>query len=178
MKTNFVLVGIFILIFSAKSFGQETSFGDEKAKDEVKKKTSAIYDNKDKTHFFLTKKSFGVRSVCGTAITAYSKENKINRIVSKTCAPHGRRVIEFYFENEKPIFVYSVFEVFAENADQNGWKNFKGIVSLESRFYFLNGKLKFHSHKGRSGVTAKETGAVEKKNAFQILRFVKSETRK
>ena len=169
MKTNLLLAALIFSLFALSASGQETSFGDEKIKAEVKKKTSAIYDNKDNTHFFLTKKSFGAKSTCGTEITAYAKSGEINRIVSKTCAPHGRKATEFYFENDSPIFIYRVFEVFAENADKAGWKNFKGIVSQESRYYFLEEKLAFHSHKGRSNVSRRENGEAEKKNAFRVL---------
>jgi len=149
------------------------SFGDKSAQDEIKKKTSAIYDNKDKTHFFLTKKSFGAKSTCGTEITAYSKDNKINRIVSKSCTKRGRLATEFYFENEKPIFVYQVFEYFKEKTKKDAWKNFKGLASWESRYYFVANKLEFHRHKGQKDISEKETGEKQKTEAFNILNFVR-----
>ena len=178
MKIKFGLLAVCILAFALSSFGQEVSYGDIKVRDEIKKKTSAIYDNKDKTHFLLTKKSFGTKSKCGTEITAYSKDSKFNRIVSKSCTKQGRIATEFYFENEKPIFVYQVFEFYNERAKSDAWKNFKGLASWESRYYFVNNKLKFHRHKGRKDTSEKESGDKQKTESYKILSFIKSQVTK
>ncbi len=172
------LLLIFVLTFAFNTFAQEISFGDKTAQDEVKKKTSAIYDNKDKTYFLLTKKSFGKKSKCGTDITAYSKDKQINRIAAKSCTKNGRKAAEFYFENEKSIFIYEVFEYYSEKSRADAWKNFKGLAGWESRYYFVNDVLKFHRHKGRKDMSEKETARKQKREAIRILAFVKSQLSK
>ncbi len=173
MKVQLAITLLFVLLLAASSVGQEISFGDQKARDKIGKKTSSIYDSKDKTFFLLTKKSFGAISTCGTEIIAYSMENRINRIVTRTCKKLGRSATEFYFENEKPIFVYRVFEMFREKSPPDSWKNFKGMAGWESRYYFDEENLKFHSHKGRKDILESETGKERFMEALAVLKFAR-----
>ena len=178
MKPRLVLTTLFLLVFAHTFSAQESSFGDESAKTRVKKKTSAIYDNKDKTHFILTSKSYGLRSNCGAEIIAYSKESKFNRIVSKTCNQDGRMAIEYYYEDEKPIFIYRVFEFYSEKAKTDSWRNFKGLASEESRYYFAENKLRFHSYKGKKVSSDSDDGQKQRRLAIKVLNFVKSKITK
>ena len=175
-KLNTILIGacISLMAFSCCVQADEASFGNKNMRDEVKKITSKIYETNDKTYVFLTKKSFATKSTCGTDITAYVNQKLINRIVSKTCTKKGRLAIEFYYEDEKPIFVYEVFEYFQENGKNTRWKNFKNISSWESRYYFLDKTLGFHTHKGREKVKDSITGKLQQKRAYQALEFTKS----
>ncbi len=175
-KLNTIFIGVCISLVAFSFFAQAdiVSFGNKNIPVEVKKITSKIYETKDTTYFFLTKKSFSTKSTCGTDITAYANQKLINRIVSKTCTKKGRLAIEFYYEDEKPIFVYEVFEYFQENGKNTRWKNFKNISSWESRYYFLDKTLGFHTHKGRENVKDSITGKLQKKRAYQALEFTKS----
>ena len=152
---------------------QEVSFGDANVGDEIKKKTSGIYKNKDKTKFLLTKKKFQKGFTCGMEIIAYSKDNKFNRLIAKTCTKNGRMGIEFYFENDKLIHSYQTFEFYNEKAGKGSWKNFKGLMAWESRYYFKQGELAFHRHKGRSDISADSKGEKIKNLALKVFDFVR-----
>jgi len=162
------------------------SFGNPSVQDKIKKKTSEIYDSKTKPYFFFTTKSFGKKSTCGMEIIAHEKSLRFNRIATKSCSDKGRLATEYYFERkkagftdkEKLIFVYQVFEYYNEKAKSDAWRNFKGLASWESRYYFVDSELEFHRHKGQKDIAETETGEKQKTEAFKILGFVKSQTSK
>ncbi len=172
-KAFILFLTLWGVLLSSNNFGQEISFGDKNVQDAVKKKVSEIYENKDKTQFFLTQKSFQPKSTCGTEITAYSKGGEYNRLVTKSCGKNGKHAAEYYFDEGNLIFAYIVFEYFDEKTRNDMWKNFKGLASWESRYYFANNNLKFHRHKGKNDITAKENGEKIKKAAYAVLKFVK-----
>lgn len=180
------------LFKNSESFGidvnpsNKIAFGDKLVQDDIKKKTAEIYNSKSKPYFFSTTKSFGEKSTCGTEITAYQKSLRFNRIISKTCTKLGRQTTEFYFgrkkegftDRENLIFVYQVFEIYDEKARVDAWRNFKGLASWESRYYFVDGILKFHQHKGRKDISEKKAGSEQKAESSKILTFVKSQISK
>lgn len=170
---KFFFIPLLSVLFACNTFAQEEVSGDESAVEAVQKKTSEIYNSNDTTRFFLTNKSFRTKSTCGTEIAAYSKGGKFNRIIAKTCTDAGKMATEFYFENEILIFAFQSFEFFDEKSEEGIWRNFKGIVGRESRFYFQDGRLKFRRHFGLTNLATDINGEVIKKDAESILDFVK-----
>ena len=171
------IVHIVFLGFSLCTYlkGQELSFGSESVVDQVKEKTSWIYENKDETHFFLTRQRLQKSAVYGLNITAHSLENKVNRLITVGTTKDGQLSTEWYFHAGQLIFVYQVFEFFDESKKKDSWKNFKGLYGWESRYYFVNGKLKYHKHKGRNDIDwqFKEGGIL--KAARSILNYVNAQ---
>jgi len=140
---------LFVLSLSIlKVNAQEQKIGDSTVVDDIKKITSKIYDNKDKTHFFLTKSSLRQMKTFSTNITAYSKEKAINRIVAFSTLKSGILATEWYFQNNTLVYVYESFEYFDENKPKDGWKNFKGLYAWENRYYFVDEEVKYQKLKG------------------------------
>ena len=179
LNTNYLKIGLFsvsVILFLGVPiiFAQEKSFGDESVKNQIKKKTTDIYKNHDKIKFFLIKNLPRIKTTCGIEITAFSEKNKINRLVAKTCRKQGKQATEFYFEQEKLMYVYKVFEVFEGKATLGLWKNFKGLLGWESRFYFVNQRLKFHSHKGRNMISREAEESSIKNYVLTILKHIQN----
>lgn len=145
-----VLVISFILLFFTFSLAsQEITFGNFSAMKKVKTKTSFIYENKDATKYYLTKKQLFHTNTKGINITIHSLNGEINRIITVSITKNGFLSSEWYFSNAKLIFSYQSFEYFDEIKNKSTWRNFKGNLGWESRFYFVDEKLTYHKHKGR-----------------------------
>ena len=123
------------------------SFGDSTIVPTIKSKTSWVYQNKDITHFLLTKRQFRKAKTHGTNIIAHFKNDSINRIIATSTGKKGQFAAEYYFHHGQLIFSYQTFEEFEPSGS---WENFKGLKGYESRYYFLGGKLKYHVHRGLS----------------------------
>ncbi len=61
----------FIMLTALTTKAQESTFGDSLVLEAFKEEVSKIYNNSDKTYFFLTAKKFQAEVVSGTTITAY-----------------------------------------------------------------------------------------------------------
>ena len=68
MKNTLLII---LILFSFYAKGQELIFGDSTIVKQIKAKTSWIYENKDETRFFLTKKSFYPIKAYGTYIDGH-----------------------------------------------------------------------------------------------------------
>lgn len=176
MISKFIVIGLSVSLTMLAPIAHafESFFGDENVKAAVKQQTSKIYETRDKSYFFLTKKSLQAKSTCGTDIVAHENKRQINRIITKSCTRNGRLSVEYYYENGQSIFVYEVFEYYSEKAKKDTWVNFKNIPSWESRYYFSGQTLGYHSHKGRVKANDSTTGASQLARAESVLRFTKS----
>lgn len=140
---------LFVFIYSIHLNGQTLKDGDSTVVERIRNSTSLIYGNSDKTHFFLTSKQFGLVVTYGTSLTVYEKDSSINRVVAISMTPNGQLATEYYLENKQLIYVYQAFEFFSEKEVTGNWKNFKGIASWESRYYFIDNELLFQKHIGK-----------------------------
>ncbi len=138
-----------LILLSTVSNGQELVFGDSTVVNSIKSKTSKIYESKDKTSFYLTKKRLRKVKTYGTNIIAHSKKDTINRIIAISMTQKGQLGTEWYYWNNELIYVYESFEYFEEQEKNCKWKNFKNLCAWESRYYFVNEKLEYQKHKGK-----------------------------
>ncbi len=152
MKRTLLLIS-FLFILNTFLYAQEIAVGDERSSHKVKEKVSVIYETKDKTQFFMTSQNFQSSQTYGTEVIAYSLEGKYNRVVTKGFTEDGQLATEWFFDNDRLIFVFEVFEFFEEKGLKGQWENFKGIASWESRYYFNKDYLAYHKHKGRENIT-------------------------
>ncbi len=140
----------FITILSCLCLNSQEAkvFGDSLIVAKVKAKTSMIFDNKDKTSFYLTKKRFHKEKTYGTNIIAHSKNGNFNRIIAITTTKKGILSAEYYYENTKLIYIYQTFEYFNKYKDQARWKNFKGLPAWENKYYISENKIIYQKQKG------------------------------
>jgi len=172
---------IFIIILTFNVYiakGQKIAYGDSTIVREIKTKTSWIYENKDETYFLLTNQQLQQEYTKGTNITAYSKDGNINRIITSSFTDDGQLSIEWYFYDNKVIFVYQVFEYFNEIGNKSDWKNFKGLSGWESRYYFKDESLKYQKHKGRKNIKEKLNVNSILDDAKKILNYTIKQTEK
>lgn len=146
---NRTLILLILMFSSTISKGQELVFGDSTVVENIKSKTSEIYENKDRTSFFLTKKRLRKIKTSGIEITAHSKNDTIRRIVAISMTKNGQLGTEWYYWNNELIYVYESFEYFKEQEKKCKWKNFKNLCAWESRYYFVHEKLEYQKHKGK-----------------------------
>ncbi len=166
------------IIFYTSTLGQELVFGDQSAEESIKKNTSWIYENKDETRFFLTKKRLQKIKSSSTSLVVHLLKNEVNRVITISTTKKGQKSTEWYFYNKQLIFVYDVFEYFGETKSESNWKNFKGLYGWESRYYFANEQLAFHKHKGRKEIDSDLNGNSILKDAESILKYIKQESSK
>lgn len=130
--------------------GQELLIGDSTIVEAIKKQTSKIYNEKDKTIFILTKRQLRSIKTYGTNIIAHSKNDTINRVVAISMTKKGQLSTEWYFTKNKLIYVYESFEFFEDKKEMSNWKNFKGFCAWESRYYFVDNQMKYQKHQGKN----------------------------
>jgi hypothetical protein len=158
---------IFFHSFSFPGYTQEIAMGDSSIVNPIKRKTSLIYGSQDSTVFLLTKQPLQKIKSCGTSIVVYLKNGSINQIVTSATTLQGILSAEYYFDHEQLIFSYITFEYFDEAKTIINRKNFKGLRSWESRYYFTNEKIRYQSHSG-----------IRKKSAIYSSNQVKSDVQK
>ncbi|MBO3700470.1 hypothetical protein [Roseivirga sp. E12] len=153
-----ILILIFTLPMASFISAQELKFGNEDLSKVIKEKVSAIYETKGNTQFFMTSESFQSTKTLGTEIIAYSSQGIYNRVITKGFSKNGLMATEWFFEENKLIFVFEVFEYFEESNKKSNWRNFKGISSWEGRYYFHNDELVFYKHTGRESIAENFNG--------------------
>lgn len=161
--------------FTTISYSQDVVIGDTLGVGTIKQSTSRIYAHADKTEFFLTSLPLQYQPSYGTSLTAYSKNDTINRIVAVSFTDKGVLSTEFFYEDEALIFVYETFEFFKEFKEAAIWQNFKGIDAWESRYYFILDHLICHMHIGRRDAVQWNTVKLEQQYLVKselILNYV------
>lgn len=172
IPTRLYFVLSILLLITLNTDGQELTFGDVKVVEEIKKKTSAIYESSDQTSFFLTSQKLIPQVTNGLSIVAYRANGKVIRVITSHMTADGQSSIEWYYDQGKLIFVYDVFEFFNESPNKGTWKNFKDLYSRESRYYFSHQKLGYHKHIGRSDIDKSFKGMGLQETAAAILAYL------
>lgn len=167
------LIGILFFIISTSLTSQTMTYGDSSVMNVVRKKTSWIYEHKDATHFYLTQKRLLNKKTNGLSITAHSYEGDINRIIAIANTKSGQWAIEWYFDEDQLIHVYSTFEYFEEAKHKGSWQNFKGLYGWESRYYLQDETVKYSKHNGRQNLDKRHVAKSLISDARSILAFVK-----
>jgi len=163
---------------SLGSAGQEIIIGDSTIVGKVKPNTSQIFENRDRTYFFLTKKPLRQGQTIATNITAHSNKGDINRIIAISITNKGQLATEWYFLNGILIFAFESFEYFTEIDAPTSWKNFKGFQAWESRYYFENKFVKYQRHKGRKNVKGYKEAIKVQEDGETVLNYVIENTKK
>jgi hypothetical protein len=172
------IILIIILTFNVCSIkGQEIVYGDSTIVEKIKTQTSWIYENKDETYFLLTNQQLQEESTNGISTTAHSKSGDINRIVTISFTENGQLSAEWYFYDNKLVFVYQSFEYFNEVEQKSDWRNFKDLWGWESRYYFTNEELKYQKHKGCQNIEEKFNANSILNDAKKILNYTTGQIR-
>ncbi len=77
----------------------------------------------------------------GGALTGYFKNGKLVKLVERVGLSSCISIYEYYFENGQLIFVYRLEKVFPYDNESGLFDYTKQEVSMECRFYLVNGKL-------------------------------------
>ena len=166
------IVSLMLLLMCLSTKGQELLIGDSTVVDEIKKHTSKIYNNKDKTFFYLTKKNLRQVKTYGNNIIAHTKNDSINRIISISMTKSGQLSTEWYFWKNKLIYAYESFEFFSEQKKKSNWKNFKDLHAWESRYYFINETIKYQKHKDKKDIFKNDDANTILKDGYAIKKYI------
>lgn len=77
----------------------------------------------------------------GCSLTGYSKNGSIRKIVSWVGLSSGNEIIEFYYKNNKLIFVYEEFHSFVYDKVSGEFRHDTTEKTFIGRYYFKNSKL-------------------------------------
>lgn len=166
------LLFFILLLFAIQANAQEIEFGDVSVVKGIKKKTSAIYDNSDKTDFYLTSQKLLPFLTRGVNLVAHQANGQINRVITTAMTEDGQVSMEWYFDQDELIFVYEVLEFFDESPRKGSWRNFKGLFGQEGRYYFHGRKLSYHKHVGRTDISSTLNGTNILRTAKKILAYL------
>ena len=94
----------------------------------------------------------------GAELKAYSKKDSIVKITEWIGLSYANRTREFYFKNQKLIFVYEKFDSFiTEKSDSLDFS--KARKEFEGRYYFKNDKLIDEKLWGKKPMGGEKTSA-------------------
>jgi len=77
----------------------------------------------------------------GCSLTGYSQNGSIRKIVSWVGLSSGNEIIEFYYKNNKLIFVYEEFHSFVYDKARAEFRHDTTEKTFIGRYYFKNSKL-------------------------------------
>lgn len=77
----------------------------------------------------------------GCSLTGYSKNGIIRKIVSWVGLSYGNEIIEFYYKNNKLIFVYEEFHSFVFDKGSGEFRQDTTEKTFIGRYYFKHTKL-------------------------------------
>ena len=77
----------------------------------------------------------------GCSLTGYCKKGIIRKIVSWVGLSCGNEIIEFYYKNNKLIFVYEEFHSFVYDKGSGEFRQDTTEKTFIGRYYFKNAKL-------------------------------------
>ena len=163
---------IFLFFIPITGLGQGLMAGDSSIVKVTQPKLSAIYDTKDTTLFFLTKRSFIDQPVCAANIVCYIKNDTPNRIVVNYTLDDGILSKEFWIDEGKLIFCYITEEYFDGYAKKAGWKNFKHLQAYESRYYLDNEKIVYEKHHGVESLMTGEINSQLMREKERLLSYI------
>lgn len=77
----------------------------------------------------------------GASLTGYFKNHVLVKISEWIGLSYGIKQLDYYFENQKPIFIYIVEKQFKYNDSTGSFDYAKTEAKFEGRYYFDNEKL-------------------------------------
>ena len=102
----------------------------------------------------------------GAELKGYKRKDSIVKIVEWIGLSYGNRMREFYFKNQKLIFVYEKFDSFIDEKSES-LNHSKPKKAFEGRYYFNNDKLIDEKLSGKKPMED------EKTNPTQLLNDAK-----
>ncbi len=156
MKLSFILVALLLVCVSLTA--QPVS---EKIKairqqfQKINRDSSLKIVSIDESEEFLGHATDG-----GGELKGYFKTDSVWKIVSIVGLSYGEITNEFYFKNNRLIFVYEIEKDFPSNDSLAAIDHEKLDMAFEGRYYFDNGSIIAKNEKGKKrfsdrGVTAK-----------------------
>ena len=134
---------IFILI-TILTFCFHTALGQDKAKlvSDIRKEFKIINSDTTLKKVVLNNEEFLDHMPDGGGqLTGFYKEGQLRKIVSWIGLSNGNEIFEFYFNNNKLIFVYEQFNSFIYDSKQETLRLDTTERTFEGRYYFNNDKL-------------------------------------
>jgi len=77
----------------------------------------------------------------GGELIGYYKNASLKKIVVRVGISHGKQLFEFYFQNDRLIFVFEKFEQFVYDEKKEAFDYENPETTFEGRYYFNNNKL-------------------------------------
>lgn len=77
----------------------------------------------------------------GGELTGFKRNDTVVKIIEWIGISYGNRIREFYFRNQKLIFVYEKFDAFVPDEETGELNKSKTKSVFEGRYYFNNKKL-------------------------------------
>ena len=93
----------------------------------------------------------------GAELKGYSRNDSIIKIVEWGGLSYGNRTREFYFKNQKLIFVYETFDAFVFDEKSEEMDHSKTKKVFEGRYYFNNDKMIEEKLSGKKPIDEKSS---------------------
>jgi hypothetical protein len=136
----FILTTTLILSFA-------TTYGQDKTKliNEIRKEFKVINSDTTFRKIVLENEEFLEHMPDGGGqLTGFYKAGQLKKIVSWIGISRGNDISEFYFKNEKLIFVYEQFNSFVYDKKKQIFRLDTTQKTFEGHYYFYNNKLIDH----------------------------------
>ncbi len=86
----------------------------------------------------------------GGELIGYYKKGVLKKILVHVGISHGKELFEFYFQNDRLIFVFEKFEQFIYDKKKEAFDYEKTETTFEGRYYFHNNRLIEHITTGHN----------------------------
>lgn len=152
--------------------GQPVSTADTAVVNAIKAETARIYEAGSSPAFYLTGRQLQPYKSSGLSLIVYRNDDTVTRVISTCFTRQGQLSTEYYFSNQKIIFIYQAFEYFDTHSAKGRWTNFKGLRGWECRLYYSGEQLVHHEQNGLSykDITAK--AGKNKAGAYKIIQYL------
>ncbi|MBD0333476.1 MAG: hypothetical protein ICV66_12565, partial [Chitinophagaceae bacterium] len=121
-----------------------TTWGQDKKNviQQIRKEFQAINSDSSLKKVALTSEEFLEHMTDGGGeLTGFYKSDQIKKIVRWVGLSNGNEIFEFYFKDDKLIFVYEQFDSFLYDEKKETLRLDTTERSFEGRYYFTNNKL-------------------------------------
>ncbi|HAF30776.1 MAG TPA: hypothetical protein DCG75_17170 [Bacteroidales bacterium] len=180
MKLLRYILTILIFLFYFNSFSQDT----ESAIKDIREKFKTINQINSYQEIVLNNEEFLEHMTDGGGhLTGFCRNDTVYKIYTKIGLSFGVHTIEYYYWNEKPIFIYFIEDTYEQKIDSvHGFLGFnidKFEKRFEARYYLQNDSLLEIKKKGESLYKDREIKMKEYllERAERYLKIVKNKAK-
>lgn len=85
---------------------------------------------------------------------------------------------EYFINNGQILFVYQTFEFFEEIKTKSKFRNFKGFLGWESRYFFENEQLKYSKTSGKKEESLSYSANELRFEKIRLFNFIQGDIRR